>query len=779
MENMKGSFVTVIMATLIAILFLSGSAAALAPSAAATQAAAGVVGLPSVSSGATPSWSVATLQAAPAASVPDSELGLAVTGAVSTGPAAVSSVPILVSLSFSHQAQLSQYLQALSDPSSSLYHHYLTAAEFDAIFGGSASVYNSAVAYFQSFGVTGLVTYADDATISFDATPAQVEAIFHTSIDMFQVGSASYYAPARLPMLTAPLAPYVASVSGLSDFSKLLIHDDVSSAAPHATIAGAAVPQAALAPKLHSTPCTTNGGPFICTTVSGLGYPEPLYFPTFCSSTGTGCTGQIEFGSDYQVAYNETNPTLAFAQTMFGKYGYPVGADIATILWSDPNENVTDPFCATQSTSAFSWDFYAPDVTSYVQYNLPKGEPMAHAYSVALAGPAPYARADHGLSASCDSGGASLENTLDMDMEALMAPGSNIYQVFGQGPSSVTLDTAFASILNPKASDGPSFTPSVIKGLDNVSVIANSWGYGVNYNDTNWYMDLEEAQARGITVVASSGDSGTTATSSPASQAYSAFGDVAVGGTTLTLVPSTLQRSPLTVGSNPYTVCTGKQVCGSEIAWYEPLGTVAGFGETLGSEGGVARMFPVPTYQAHSSDVKGVLSHIKEKGRGVPDIAAVANDTSITWTFAGYSYNVTCEVSTSCGGPPGFVTGYFTYVVGTSISDQVEGGIIATIDHTLYARHLPLLGFLNPQAYALGQLQYDHHLSINPFFDVTQYRNKGDHARVGWDLVTGWGTIDGGNYTQLAIDLTAGPTVAGELATFSNTFPVLAVVRGE
>ncbi|MFZ1022507.1 MAG: hypothetical protein WAN87_00015, partial [Thermoplasmata archaeon] len=509
------------------------------------------------------------------------------------------------------------------------------------------------------------------------------------------------------------------------------------------------------------------------------GYPEPLYFPTFCSSTGTGCTGQIEFGSDYQVAYNETNPTLAFAQTMFGKYGYPVGADIATILWSDPNENVTDPFCATQSTSAFSWDFYAPDVTSYVQYNLPKGEPMAHAFSVALAGLAPYASADHGLSAACDSGGASLENTLDMDMEALMAPGSNIYQVFGQGPSTVTLDSAFASILNPKASDGPSFTPSVIKGLDSVSVIANSWGYGVNYNDTNWYMDLEEAQARGITVVASSGDSGTTSTSSPASQAYSAFGDVAVGGTTLTLNPLTLQRSPLTVGSNPYTVCTGKQVCGSEIAWYEPLGTVAGFGETLGSEGGIARMFPVPSYQAHSSDVKGVLSHHSEKGRGVPDIAAVANDTSITWTFAGYSYNVTCEAVPSCGGPPGFVTGYFTYVVGTSISDQVEGGIIATIDHTLQARHLPWLGFVNPQAYALGQLQYKHALALNPFFDVTQYRNKGDHALVGWDLVTGWGTIDGGNYTQLAIDLAIASPVTVGLTTVISAFPMFAVVRGE
>ncbi|MFZ0890790.1 MAG: protease pro-enzyme activation domain-containing protein [Thermoplasmata archaeon] len=777
MENMKGSFVTVILATLIAVLFLGGSAAALAPSAGATQSSAGIASLPAVSSGPTASWSVATLHAAPVAAVPDNELGIGVTGAASIGPAAVSTIPILVSLSFSHEAQLNQYLQALSDPNSALYHHYLTAAEFDAIFGGSASVYNSAVAYFTSFGVTGLVTYADHATISFDATPAQVEAIFHTSIEMYQAGSASFYAPTRLPTLAAPLASYISSVTGLSDVSKLLIHDDVSYAPPHAAVSAAATPVAAHSAALHSTPCTSNGGPFKCTTVAGLGYPEPLYFPTFCSSTGTGCTGQIEFGSDYQVAYNETNPTLGFSQSMFGKYGYPIGADIATILWSDPNENVSDPFCATQSTSAFSWDFYAPDVTSYVQYNLPKGEPMAHAFSVALAGPAPYASARHGLSAACDSGGASLENTLDMDMESLMAPGSNVYQVFGQGPSTVTLDTAFASILNPKASDGPSFSPSVIKGLDNVSVIANSWGYGVNYNDTNWYMDLEESQARGITVVASSGDSAATSTSSPASQAYSAFGDVAVGGTTLTLNPVTLQRSPLTVGSNPYTVCTGKQVCGSEIAWYEPLGTVAGFGETLGSEGGVARMFPTPSYQKDSSDVRGVLSHISEKGRGVPDIAAVANDTSITWTFAGYSYNVTCEAVTTCGGPPGFVTGYFTYVVGTSISDQVEGGIIATIDHTLWARHLPWLGFLNPQAYSLGQLQYDHALAIHPFFDVTQYRNKGDHARVGWDLVTGWGTMDGGNYSQLAIDLAIGSPVAAELSTVGSIIPVLAVVR--
>ena len=754
-----------VIAALVTVLSVFAGAAAVGTSSAST-----LVGLSTEVASATPTWSVAALNAAPTAAVVDSEPGIGVAGAAYVGPAHVATVPILVGLSYSHTAELSEYLAELSDPSSASYHHYLTQAQFDAAFGGSASVYNSALAYFGSFGVTGVVTYADQASIAFDATPAQIAEIFHAPLAQYRTGAGAYYALASAPRLPAPLASYVVGVVGLSDYSQYLLHTDVQMVASPASAARDSA--ASTPPPLASTPCTSDGGPFACTTVNGLHIPKPLLadnpaVQAFCSPSDTGCSGEMLMGSDFQVAYDELNPSTPFSQTLFGQYGYPVGADIATILWSDPVENTSGVYCSTLSNTSYAMDFYGPDVSSYLSYEIPKGEPMPTATSVAMRGPFPYATGDQGLSAGCDSGGAELENTLDMDMEGVTAPGAHIFQVFGEGPTSATVNKAFTDILNPAKKDGPGFTSAVVKGLENVSVIANSWGYGTTLNFTVWYNDLEQAQVRGITVVASSGDfpsETNSAVSAPASQAYNDFGDVAVGGTTLTLNPTTLERSPVTRGNNPYTVCTGSAICGSEIAWYAPVGTVYGFGATLGSAGGVTAKFPEPSWQASSTDANAVIQ-ADRSGRGVPDIAMDANNTPITFVYFGYAYNITCMV-TSCSGPPGFVTGFYSYVVGTSISDQLAGGIIATINHALWEAKKPWLGFINPTAYVLGQDQFNGALTKNAFFDVIF---GGDHkfpALTGYDLVTGWGALDGLNDAQYALSgALAGPAVTHSSST--------------
>jgi|HubBroStandDraft_1064217.scaffolds.fasta_scaffold18220_2 hypothetical protein len=752
MERKKLFAAAALAGIVVVIMVLSSLAGATAvgatgPTAAVSQAA------PSVS------WTTAQLRDAPTAAVVDNEPGIGHAGGIFAGPSKVAEVPILVTLAYSHPAQLSAFLSALSNPASPSYHQYMTASEFDAAFGGSPSVYSAALGYFASFGVTDVVTYADHASISFDATPAQVAGIFHSTLGAYTYEGRPYYAPIGTAALPTPLNQYVVGVSGLSDYSEYTMHTDSSAVTAQATTArtvASSTPGGAL------TPCQADGGPWTCTGVDGLSYPEPLpasAVTEFCGANQTGCSGQMLLGSEFQVAYNETNPNLPFKQTLFGQYGYPRGADIATILWTDPVENYTDPYCAAQNPNDYAWDFYGPAVSSYYQYTLPKGEPLPTATGVPIAGPAFYDHNDSGLSSSCDSGGAQLENTLDMDMEGVMAPGASVYQVFGQGPTSHTTNVAFADILSPAAKDGPGFTPSVVKGLKNVSVIANSWTDG-NVNDTNWYSDLVQAQARGITVVGSSGDCGCKSLAAPAGQSYNTLGDVAIGGTTLTLNPTTLLRSPVTVGSNPYTVCTGTQVCGSELPWYAPVGTVNGFGETLGGAGGVDKAFAEPSWQKSSSDANKVITSVAS-GRGEPDFSAVANDTPITFAETGYYLNMTCFRLSSCGGPPGFVTGYVTYVVGTSISDQVAGGIIATIDHALWESSKPWLGFMDPTVYSWGQAQYNGKVALNPFFDVIFYHNKPYSALTGYDLATGWGVLDAGNYTQLAFVATpaTGPSV--------------------
>ncbi|EQD30813.1 hypothetical protein B2A_13981, partial [mine drainage metagenome] len=137
-----------------------------------------------------------------------------------------------------------------------------------------------------------------------------------------------------------------------------------------------------------------------------------------------------------------------------------------------------------------------------------------------------------GISASYDQSGANIENTLDLEMVGSTAPGASIYNVYGPSATYTNLDDALAYILNPNSS---------VPGLKNVSVVTNSWG-GSDQNDSSWYQYLEEAQTRGITVLASSGDSGNNPNSSkwtgtgpefPSTMAFNDFGVTAVGGTTL------------------------------------------------------------------------------------------------------------------------------------------------------------------------------------------------------------------------------------------------------
>ncbi|MGC8609540.1 MAG: S53 family peptidase, partial [Thermoplasmata archaeon] len=198
---------------------------------------------------------------------------------------------------------------------------------------------------------------------------------------------------------------------------------------------------------------------------------ESLYdgYPTPVSSGGI----QDIYGSDLQVAYDE--------QTLLN-ITYPTNEVIATILWAGTNSsgNPVGPFDPS-------------DIYAYYNSTIPSYEPHAKVFGVPLNG-----AAKPGVSASYDTTGANQENTLDLEMAGSTAPGASIYNVYGPNSTYESLDAAFAFILNPNSS---------YPALNNVSVITNSWG-GPESNNTVWYQYLQEAQVRGITVLASSGDSG-------------------------------------------------------------------------------------------------------------------------------------------------------------------------------------------------------------------------------------------------------------------------------
>ncbi len=433
--------------------------------------------------------------------------------------------------------------------------------------------------------------------------------------------------------------------------------------------------------------------PKVKTMVDG-GFPNP------------GASGGVQYiyGSDLQVAYDE--------QTLLN-ITYPTKEVIATILWAGANVsgNPVGPFVPS-------------DIYSYFNATLPSYESHSKVYGVPLNG-----AHKPGISASYDVTGANQENTLDLEMVGSTAPGSSIYNVYGPNSTAESTDSALAFILNPN---------STYSALNNVSVISNSWGTS-EYNNTVWYQYLQEAQARGISVLASSGDSGDNNQSSkyipnpyypgdyvqfPAAMAYNDFGVTSVGGTTLTLT------------NNLHIL--------NQTAWYES--NLSTSGSPAGSTGGISQVFKETTWQ-HNSEANNVL---QGKGVGVPDIAAIGNNTIIYYSINGTEYSAP--------------------IAGTSVASPVEAGIVAEMDAILNHYNQSNLGYLNPLIYNLANKQitnpvttstlgfsptgnYNSSLPTLPFYNVMYGRNHVYNATYGYNLVTGWGSIDAYNLTMYVLNI--------------------------
>lgn len=563
---------------------------------------------------------------------------------------------VVLIFNFTNQGALSSLLSNLSNPFSPEYQHFLTASQFNAEFAPSASIYNSTVNYFSGYGITKFQKFSNRLILSVSGQASDVAAAFHTNITSPVSGGQAVYSPSSAPELPSWLSSSVSEVVGLTSVepSFNLNIAKVTSVNQPLNTASANVSN----PKSN--------------------YPSPIY-------TQNGI--QYLYGSYFQPAYNEI-PLLSNVT--------PTNAVIATILWSGSY---------TSNGKTVNTGPYDPtDISSYFAQSLPGSQPQPKIYAVPVNG-----ALLPGTSAQNDTSGAVVENTLDLEMAGSTAPGASIYNVYGPNSTFVDLTTAFNTILSPNSSQP--------QALLNVSVISNSWGTNDTVS-TVWNNMLQESQARGITVLASSGDSGDTFSSSksvsntefvqfPSTVAYNTYGVVAVGGTNVTLNPSTF-------------AITAQQ------AWYEPP-THPG-GDTLGTVGGISNVYTEPQWQLDSQ----ANTVLKGSGRGVPDIAAVANNTLI------YFSNTTKSS---------------LYIVsGTSVAAPIVAGLIAEMDS--YRAHLDLgsLGFIDPSIYRLGTGQYDPSMaggyspSLAPFYDVLYGHNAQYSALPGYDLVTGMGSINAYNF---------------------------------
>ncbi len=318
------------------------------------------------------------------------------------------------------------------------------------------------------------------------------------------------------------------------------------------------------------------------------------------------------------------------------------------------------------------------------KFNLPAKDPK-----LVLVGPAPTA-----------AGGDLIEANLDLEWSGAVAPNATIVYVYSQ-------DVLLAAQYAIDSNIAPVLTMSFGSCEQESTPELRAWA--------------QQANAQGMTWLASSGDNGAATC-----DAGSSFGQAAKGPTTslpasipeITAVGGT-QFAPDSAG---YWSSTNGPNGGSALSYIPEVSWNLGFNGTTG--GGPSSLYTKPYWQ---------------KGPGVPDDGA--RDTPDISLSADVNYYVV-----SSGSP--------LRVGGTSASSPSLAGVIAILNQYLVANGAlsqPGLGNINPTLYRLAQAAPD------AFHDITAGSNSvpcaqnspacvngtmGFNAGPGYDLATGLGTID-------------------------------------
>jgi subtilase family serine protease len=301
--------------------------------------------------------------------------------------------------------------------------------------------------------------------------------------------------------------------------------------------------------------------------------------------------------------------------------------------------------------------------------------------------------------------GWAIETSLDVEYAHSIAPGAKI--VLAETPVAETEGvTGFPEMMNAEQS-------LINQGVGDV--ISQSFGAtentfpGFSSGNFSSLLDLryafKDAAAHGVTVLAASGDEGAT-------------NDEADGST---LYPYRVNSWP---SSDPLVTSVGGSMLNLNQAGNKVTpDTVWNDGFGAGG-GGVSAVFSRPFYQT------GVTKEVG-KSRGTPDIsmtAAVNGGAWVYWSFPG-------------AGAPGW-----QIVGGTSEATPIMAGIVALADQQAGHR----LGLINPALYTLGALSR-HGVRNTGIVDITSGNNSfgnvtGFDAAPGYDLASGWGTINAAKF---------------------------------
>lgn len=131
---------------------------------------------------------------------------------------AIHGVTLVFKRSDAQEADLQQLLSQQNDPSSALYHHWLTPEEFATRFGVADSDLAASESWIRSHGFTIDNVSRNRDRITFSGTAAQIQEAFGAELHHFRSNNETHFAPAAELSLPPSLAPVTAAVLHLSDF---------------------------------------------------------------------------------------------------------------------------------------------------------------------------------------------------------------------------------------------------------------------------------------------------------------------------------------------------------------------------------------------------------------------------------------------------------------------------------------------------------------------------------------------------------------------------------
>jgi subtilase family serine protease len=126
---------------------------------------------------------------------------------------------LAIALKLRDQAGLNNFLAAVNDPHSPLYHHYLSPQDLAARFGPLSTTLDSITAYLRGHGFTNITVATNHLMIDATATVATVERAFGVNIADFSFGGRVVFAPTNEPSAPVAFARALLQVSGLDDMA--------------------------------------------------------------------------------------------------------------------------------------------------------------------------------------------------------------------------------------------------------------------------------------------------------------------------------------------------------------------------------------------------------------------------------------------------------------------------------------------------------------------------------------------------------------------------------